>query len=980
MPLLAVKPQLGLFGALLCLGLTTVSAGPAPAQPADWPNTVAGTLVDERGLPVADVEVVLRPYPSDYEVGRHLLGATGTLPEAVDRAVSGSDGSYSLSAPLAGPYRIEIWPPAPPDQPAATSPLVHGALTPLKGFQIAEPIEVPNRHRIAVRVLDTDDQPVEGALIIADPDPWRSPGYTGALRQRRNEARDGRRSRLQAQQIYPTYHRHASRTGSDGIARFLMPVAKTRVLVSAPGFALAERRAGAGKATFRLERDPGLVLHAFDPAGEPAAGAVIRTDDVRGTPLAVTDDLGSATLSVASRRTTTFDLETSDHAIGRTTPIQGFSPADSPSGRVVTVRLAAPDRVRGLVVDSATGLPIPGAAVWVESEPGRRAPTDRSGRFELTVRPGKDQEQVRIASAGYAPTWVNVSTAAPDDSPRIPIGLVPAAPLFGWIVDDSGEPVAGADVLAEAGGWPPSIRAASGFDGGFWIPTASYDVAYRLHVSAPGFAQATRDVPPLSAHSTEEPLHIMLAKGLPGRGRVVDTGSRPIPNATVQLQLPRTINETNWWDNHEFETATTNVHGEFVFQAVGVGQYLIQASHPGHVPSPHTRVDVAATLNEADLGTLTLRPGLELNGRVRDRKGGPIAGAKVVAAWREQEVGVQGRQAITDTNGRFEFRGLGTEPVDLLVTAENYLPRHEPGVQAGGEDPVSIELAAGSASLRGLVVDPNGNPVANAPVSAYCLDMAPSRLLYLDARQACIRSTTTNSAGRFEFDVLSPGSWSIGVQDPADQGMRGKVESVELGMDESTEVEVRLRAADRLIVAVTNRQGAPVPEALVNAASASPAALGSTDATGRATLFMNLESPITSAVAASHPDYADQLQLLELRPGVNEVHLELDAGWEITGFVRSRDGSSIAMATVEATPENGLSDVDEGEVIRQWASPARTSSDANGWFRFRGLARGRYSVKARLSGYTEGGLAGPVEIDGRSAAGVEIRLEAVPPE
>ena len=210
--------------------------------------------------------------------------------------------------------------------------------------------------------------------------------------------------------------------------------------------------------------------------------------------------------------------------------------------------------------------------------------------------------------------------------------------------------------------------------------------------------------------------------------------------------------------------------------------------------------------------------------------------------------------------------------------------------------------------------------------------------------------------------------------------MRGRVEDIELGIDEPTEIEVRLRAADRVVVTVTNPQGAPVPDALVNAAIFSPPALGSTDATGRATLFINLESATMSAVAAGHPEYADQLLMVELRPGVNEVHLELDAGWEMSGFVRSPEGFPLAMATVEVTPEDGLSDFDESEVRRQWASPARTTSDRNGWFRLAGLARGRYSVKARLSGYTEGGLAAPVEIDGHSVAGVEIRLEAVPPE
>lgn len=954
---------------LLLFGLAWTVSDPLGAQPANPPLVVTGTLVDERGVPAAGVEVLLRPYPSDYAQQLFLLGVAEALPNAVDAVRSRLDGVFRLTAAAAGPYRLELRPRLLARDTEAAAPAVYHALLPLAAPVVLAPIEVPDLHPLTVAVADEEGQPIEAALVVATP---QSPRPTIGNRL-------GPRD-LPPPLLYPTFEAAAARTGADGMARFHMPHHRTRLLVSAPGFALAERRAGVGKANFHLEPDPGLVFLASDPTGEPAPGAVVRTGVDRATPLALTDESGSATLSVSTRRPTMFSVETSGHAIGQTTPIRRFSPADAPTERTVAVRLVAPDRVRGQVIDASTGLPIPDAAVWVEGEPGRREPTDPSGTFELAVRSDKDQGQIQVTAAGYAPTWVNASATVQDDSSSTPIGLVPAAPLFGWIVDDAGEPVAGADVRAEAGGWPPSTRAASGFDGGFWIPAASYDVPYRLHVSAPGFARVTKDVPPLLPGSTEEPRYIVLAKGRPGRGRVVDTGSRPIPYATVQLRMPRTINETGWWDNHDFETATTDIRGEFEFQAVGVGRYLIKASHPDHVPSTHTTVDVAATVGEAHLGTLTLRPGLKLHGTVRDSKGEPVASANVAAAWWEPSIGEQGLQETTDANGRFEFRGLGTEPVDLLVTAESYPPQLEEDLQPGRDEPVSIELDAGSASLGGRVVDPNGNPVAAAPVDAYCLDLAPSRLLYLDAREACIRSTTTNSGGRFEFDVLSPGRWSIGVQDPADQGMRGKIESVELGIDDSTEVEVRLRAADRLIVTVTNPQGAPVPDALVNAAGASPTALGSTDATGRATLFMNLESALTTGVFAGHSDYVDQVQLVELQPGVNEVHLELDAGWEMTGYVRSRDGFSLAMATVEATPQDHLSDFDEGEVIRQWASPARTTSDRNGWFRLPGLARGRYSVKARLGGYAEGGLAAPVEIDGRSVGGVEIQLKAVSPE
>ena len=84
----------------LALGLAGLAAPGLLAQPAaDQPPTITGTLVDERGAPAADVEAVLRPYPSTYEADLYLLGQRDALPEAADRTRSRPDGSYSLSAP-----------------------------------------------------------------------------------------------------------------------------------------------------------------------------------------------------------------------------------------------------------------------------------------------------------------------------------------------------------------------------------------------------------------------------------------------------------------------------------------------------------------------------------------------------------------------------------------------------------------------------------------------------------------------------------------------------------------------------------------------------------------------------------------------------------------------------------------------------------------------------------------------------------------
>ncbi len=368
---------------LLCLGFAGLAAGALQAQPAvDQSTTISGTVVHERGAPLADVEVVLRPYPGDYEVGLQLLGVPDAMPEVVDRTRSGAD--YSVSTSLPGPYRLELQHSASADQPVPAQPVVIGNLVPLQGAGLAETIEVPNRHLVTVRVLGGDGGPVEGALVIAHPALWMSPRYLSSMTQMLRDARAGNYSRPQEQRVFPTYHPAASRTDSEGIARFLMPTEEANVLVSAPGFKQSEAGTASGRAAFRLERGPGIRFRVRGSNGAPAAGVLIRTSEppppadaptaltslstpgalgIPGTPLAVTDRNGEAVVSGVAASQTTWELLGADRAFAEVSVPAPEPGAVSASEQIVDVRLEAPRRIPGRVVDTASGLPLDGAAI-----------------------------------------------------------------------------------------------------------------------------------------------------------------------------------------------------------------------------------------------------------------------------------------------------------------------------------------------------------------------------------------------------------------------------------------------------------------------------------------------------------------------------------------------------------------------------------------------------------------------------------------
>ena len=105
---------------------------------------------------------------------------------------------------------------------------------------------------------------------------------------------------------------------------------------------------------------------------------------------------------------------------------------------------------------------------------------------------------------------------------------------------------------------------------------------------------------------------------------------------------------------------------------------------------------------------------------------------------------------------------------------------------------------------------------------------------------------------------------------------------------------------------------------------------------------------------------------MQLAPGPNEVRIALRPGAEISGSVRSADGSSLPLATIEATTEFSLNT----EFHR-----ANTVADGNGTFRIAGLEPGRYNVTARSPGHADGGPAQPVEVADANVDGIEIVLE-----
>ena len=935
------------------------------------PLTVSGTVIDERGGPAADVHLVLRPYPSRYGLAAHLLSVPGALPDAVDHGRSDTTGAFRLAAPSGGPYRLEIMPPEAEREANAAFAPMYLPLLPLAAPVALEPIMIPDLHPQMVAVVDTDGRPVAGAMAIAIPVGWRSeegdvapPAYMQARR-------------------YPRSGRTASLTDAAGLARFMLPTRST-IVVTARGYGVSSRRPVSGRVAVELRREPGVAFRVRGPGGWPASQAVITTADDLRVPLAITDGRGEAAVSGAE------GLMYAIENAGRLQANWWFRDrvgAGAREDEIVDVVLKRPVSVRGQVVDAGSGTTIPGAVVWDRLQPGRLVRADSFGVFELAVQSRHAKARLSAVAPGYVRGHVDVSIPQLQEPPAFRVGLTPTAPLSGRVVDGSGSPVAGARVwigLSDAGValHPPRNaleRVTSGPGGFFRVPDALYDRSYRLVVEAEGYAVARRTVPPLERGLPAGPIRIVLNEGLRVGGAVVDVDGDPIVSAQVQLEWSRGDSELSATAlaRTAAEIATTDDLGTFEFSRVGPGTYGLSVTHSEYIGLRGKRVSVGGGGSETDLGSFTLAPGVDIHGVVVDSfSRSPVVGATVRV---QQGALLSGsfrpRTAGTERDGRFRVAGLHSAPVDLGVSADGYAPVAIQALRPGTGQSILVELQKG-ASLVGRVLDSRGAGAANVDVRLYAPLGNGARSTRGLPPEHAFPSVRTDREGRFSLENLASGRWSV---ESRDETSAARLESIDLVAGQISEVVLQMQTRNRLRIHVTNRLGQPLAGAEVTldyGAPNVPPELGRTDASGQATLSVAAGSAV---VVATHPEHLRALRKVVLEDGLNETWFQLDPGWEVTGSVRSADGTPVGMVAIEASPELPGAATEAGLLFRRYISVVsprvRTVSDANGRFRLTGLERGRYLLNATAPGYAEAGATQVIDVDGRSVNGLDIVLE-----
>ncbi len=963
---------IGVTALLLGVLPNLVDGGLQAQVPPSPALVVTGTLVDEEGAPVAGLEVSLRPYPSRYERLLNELGDTAALPVAVDSTRSGPGGTFALTAPAVGPYRLEVSAtaegPAEEAPHVTPSPLFH-TLAPLVAPIVLPPIEVPRWKALTVAARDSKGQPVEGAIVVADP--GRSKPVDLGRRQEPSQRRQER--------VRPQFGRAVGRTNAAGLTSFSLPSAPADVVLSAPGFRLREGRVGSSGGFFELVPSAAVTVRVLDPEGRPFPGAALvaagRHQDI---PLALTNDRGEATVGLAGRQSLVYKAIVADNSLGWAAPL-GPEAGASGAPRTVEIELEPPEEIAGRITDAVTGRPVAGAAVW--NRPGEQTRSGPTGAFVLRAWLDRSQAQLGIAADGYQPTTAMVEVERLRPGIGADIVVTPSAPLRGEVLDASGSSVAGAwlriEPLAGSGGLSIGLggwEAVSAYDGSFLIAGAASGYAYRLHVEAAGYAGTTLAVPAVPEGEAREDVRVVLTRGQNVRGIATDAQGTPISNVEVALlAVARARNGGYSWNSAGRRTTSTDADGAFQFSGTRAGRYELTANHPDHVSVPTIALDVPSGEGTKNVGVLTLDAGTPVEGVVRDFSGDPVGGARVSAHQentfhrRLRDPGV--KAAVTGADGRFRIGGLKAAPVDLVVEAEGYARFDMTALRPQGGSLVEVQLSEG-ALLAGRVVSADSQGTANAFV-VLNLDhnaIAPPGV-WSPLRSG--HHTRTDAEGRFHFGSLGPGPWSLQV---AGEHLAEDVGAIRLRPGEEREIEVHLRVQSRIAGVVVDSSGAPVTGAEVIVQSLDPAGdPESTDSSLVTDAGGGYEAsrvpPGTARIVARHPAYQDGAREVEIGPGTNEVNLELPFGWEISGSVTTAGGTRVALASVEAHPLEEQAE-DWGRFLPR---PLQAVTDENGTYRIGGLDEGRYNLHVEAEGYARAVPSRfPVRVEGAPVTGVDF--------
>ena len=287
-----------------------------------------------------------------------------------------------------------------------------------------------------------------------------------------------------------------------------------------------------------------------------------------------------------------------------------------------------------------------------------------------------------VSAPGRVPMtiYLNTKTSAASLAPEYTLRLSRGRLVAGTVVDETGQPVAGATVhfQGDGMGWdsrefvdyesqmslpqsdrlPPPVTDANGrWSADFISPRAKSLYGYVEH---PEFATTQfGHIQPPDPIEPSTNMVLVLERGAAVAGVVRVTAGTPIQEASVNLhdQLGR---PPRWMK--------TDASGRFEFPRVGGGEVFLDVGARGFEPSGELGVQGGQATNlDIVLKAVAVAGNSVIRGKVVNEDGKPIVGAGVHLAPGQQDLEEIHWGAYTDPGGRFAWTSAPDHPVKLVI-------------------------------------------------------------------------------------------------------------------------------------------------------------------------------------------------------------------------------------------------------------------------------------------------------------------------
>ena len=690
-------------------------------------------------------------------------------------------------------------------------------------------------------------------------------------------------------------------TATDASGRYGLSTSGLRAVVVnavADGYELGFAHEGKPLLT-RAEPQTGLDI-VLSPGGARVSGTVL---DALGGPIAnarvvfeKADTTLRSVLETRSDEEGRFSFPTARGFVTVRAEHEGYAPDSKGTTAPIeglTLQLAPASTVRGRVVARGTDSPIPGAEVrgLPNGLPAKTAPaiTDADGNFTLAeLEPGRYGFTATHESwRGATEQLVEVKLA--DSVSGIVIEVDPAVRVLGHVIRVTGpERAACPSGVVSLDPMQPDPADVSSFKGGparTNVAPITADGMVRFSGVLSGryevnlqCAEHILTTGPKVLEVADQDMEVewSVRPGLSLTVRVVDAFDRPVPNTPMFFSSIRD-------DRPDVQVGTTLIADSKGFASVKgeltPGKYTVRPadSNEGESATIELREDsppAELTLKLAGSGSIVVVARDEDGKLVNNLFVSLTGDAALDVALPQPPPGVQAptnpaamplqRQAIEQGAGHYRLDGLKPGSYELRIEDGVNPSLAAPGgtvrITPGTTFEFEVVLARQGA-ITGTVVDPNGDPEANAWVSASPADEELSAW----AQHLAVRQPTrvlSDADGRFELTGLSPRArYTLKAQQPYDNA------TVVHGVVEGQDIRIVLPPSGSISGVVRDVDGRPVAHAHVSAQQHETASARSTTSGEDGSFELERVPAGKVELLAGHPALGRIAMPIEIAPG-----------------------------------------------------------------------------------------------------------------